>query len=62
MFNALFDIKQIYLNHKQTVEKTLEGDVISTHITSSNDFIPFLQESTKLKSEKFPSYPTPHTQ
>ena len=44
MFNALFDIKQIYLHQKQTVEKTLEGDVISTHNTSSNDFIHFLQE------------------
>ena len=41
MFNELFGIKLIYLQHKQTVKQTVESAVISTHITFSNDFIPF---------------------
>jgi len=33
MFNALFAVKQIYLQHKQAVEQIVEGAVIRTHIS-----------------------------
>ena len=48
MFNALFGIKQIYLHHK-TVEQTVKGAVLSSHITFSNDFLPVLQEIYKIE-------------